>query len=219
MKIQHASEHYNEEYFKWQDKDGPLGGWINKNFFQKNIEKSAIVIDFGCGGGYLLKNIKSGRKIGIEPNMAAAKTIERNGVEHYQNTQQVKEKLGTEIADVIISTNVLEHTLNPLQEIINLRDLLKTGGRIHFIVPCDSVSYKYDPNDINHHLYSWSPQNLGNLFKEAGFKILYVRPLMHKWPPFRFFFSKLGWPIFNLLCKVFGLISKKWSQTEILAER
>jgi 2-polyprenyl-3-methyl-5-hydroxy-6-metoxy-1,4-benzoquinol methylase len=139
---ENVSKYYDKDYFNWQNQDGSFGGWVNKNFFQKNINLNDTVIDFGCGGGFLLKNLSCKRRIGIEPNLSAKKSIEKNGVEHFSSPQEMLDTLGSEIADVIISTNVLEHTLNPLIELQNLRKILKKNGVIHFIVQCDSINYK-----------------------------------------------------------------------------
>jgi 2-polyprenyl-3-methyl-5-hydroxy-6-metoxy-1,4-benzoquinol methylase len=83
--------------------------------------------------------------------------LKKNGIRHFSSSVEALDHLGSGVADVIISNHALEHTLNPLQEIKNLRRLLKTGGTIHFVIPCDSINYEYDPKDINYHLFSWSP--------------------------------------------------------------
>jgi hypothetical protein len=129
------------------------------------------------------------------------------------------ESLGEALADVIVSNHALEHTLNPLNELLSLRKLLKAGGKIHFFVPCDSIDYSYNQNDINYHLFSWSPQNLGNLFTEAGFNIIQSRPYVHKWPPYYMKVAKLGWPIFNFVCKFYGRLERSWFQVELVAEK
>ena len=120
---------------------------------------------------------------------------------------------------MIISNHALEHTLNPLEEIKSLHSLLKEGGIAHFFIPLDSIKYAYDPDDINYHLYSWSPQNLGNLFTEAGFQVLRAGPYNHKWPPHYEKIAKLGWPIFHLACRVYAHIERKWFQVEIIAKK
>ena len=212
-----ASKYYDADYFNWQKNMGAFGGWANSYIFQKYISKHHIVIDFGCGGGYLLHNLKCKKRIGIEPNLTAANSVLQLGIQHFQSPTDALNALGISFADVIISTNVLEHTLNPLEELKNLCLLLKKGGAIHFVVPCDSISYLYNPKDINYHLYSWSPQNIGNLFTEAGYSVEFSRPYMHKWPPLYNKIAKLGWPIFNIICKIYGNIEKSWSQVEVRA--
>lgn len=214
-----ASEHYDAGYFDWQKTVGEFGGWANSYKFAHSISESDTVIDFGCGGGFLLKNLKCKRKIGIEPNASAAEQAVKSNIQHFSSSEEALIHVGEGIADVIISNNALEHTLNPLQELKNLRKILKQNGTIHFYVPCDSIFYKYNAEDINYHLFSWSPQNLGNLFVEAGFKIEYSRPFIHKWPPFYRRIAKLGWPIFNICCRVYGRLERSWFQVEIMAKK
>jgi SAM-dependent methyltransferase len=212
-----ASKHYDKNYFDWQKGIGAFGGWANSFKFKNSISAQDTVIDFGCGGGFLLNELNCKGKIGIEPNLSAAQSVVAFGIQHFQSPTEALHSLGKEIADVIISNHALEHALNPLQELINLKPLLKKGGVIHFIIPCDTISYKYNPKDINYHLFSWSPQNLGNLLTEAGYSVEFSRPLIHKWPPFYKKIAKLGWPIFNIACKLYGRMERSWYQVEVRA--
>ncbi len=158
------STHYNDKYFDWQASIGEFGGWANQSKFLKHISTNSKVLDFGCGGGFLLKNLKCDKKVGIEVNPLAADIARKNGIEVFTRVDDVPD----EYVDVIISNNALEHTLQPLQELRSLYKKLQLSGKIIFVVPCESISYSYQPNDINHHLYSWSPMCIGNLFSEAG---------------------------------------------------
>jgi SAM-dependent methyltransferase len=212
-----VSEHYGTNYFDWQKTIGSFGAWVDSHKFQPLIGPDDTVIDFGCGGGFLLNALLCKKKIGIEPNSSAAPSINGFGITHFFNPNDARLALGEGFADVIISTNALEHTLNPLQELKDLRRLLKPAGIISFIVPCDSVHLAYKPDDINHHLFSWSPMNLGNIFSEAGYRIEYAKPYIHKWPRYSAQVAKLGWPIFNLCCKVWARIDNEWTQVEIKA--
>ncbi len=214
-----ASTHYETGYFNWQKNLGMFGGWANAFKFKESVRPDDTVIDFGCGGGFLLQRLNCRERIGIEPNPAAADSIRTLGIKHFVSSGEALGKVGRETVDVIISTNVLEHTLNPLQELINLLPLLKRGGIIHFIVPCDSFKKEWKPNDINHHLFSWSPMNLGNLFSEAGYKVDFAAPYVHKWPPYFRQISTLGWPVFNLACRIYGRLERSWFQVEIKAKK
>lgn len=211
------STFYDAKYFDWQKNVGEFGGWANSHKFKQSVISNMVVVDFGCGGGFLLNNLNCRRKIGIEPNSTAAKQIKDFGIEHYSSSTEAIHNLGEGIADLVISNNALEHTLNPLEEIKNLKHLLKPNGVIHFFVPCDSINYKYNPKDINHHLFSWSPQNLGNLFVEAGYTVKYSKPYIHKWPRSYRKIAVLGWPIFNMICRLYGHIERSWFQVEIKA--
>lgn len=214
-----VSDYYDANYFDWQKTIGAFGGWANSYKFKNSISKGDTVVDFGCGGGFLLKSLDCKRRIGIEPNPSAAESVKKLDIQHFSSPIDALKELGEGIADVIVSNNALEHTLNPLQELKNLKPLLKGGGIIHFVVPCDSVNYSYNPKDINYHLFSWSPQNLGNLFTEAGYKVEYSRPYIHKWPPHHDKIAKLGWPIFNLCCRLYGRIERSWFQVEVRAKK
>ncbi len=109
--------------------------------------------------------------------------------------------------DVIISSHCLEHTLSPHFYISNFYKKLKKGGRVIIVVPTDSYKVKYKPKDVNYHLYSFSPMNLGNLLDSVGFSEIKAETIMHKWPPFYFHLQKyLGWKIFHLISFFYGFL-------------
>ncbi|MDR2929038.1 MAG: class I SAM-dependent methyltransferase [Cytophagaceae bacterium] len=118
-----SETHYNKEYFSWQKSIGEFGGWANKHKFLNYISKDDVVMDFGCGGGFLLKNIICRKKIGVEINSSAAETARQNGLEVYSIVDDVPD----EIVDIIISNNALEHTRYPLHELKKLYKKLKPG--------------------------------------------------------------------------------------------
>jgi SAM-dependent methyltransferase len=214
-----VNRHYDAKYFDWHREIGAFGAWVDAHKFQKSVSSGDTVIDFGCGGGFLLHELNCRRRIGIEPNPSAAESVKFFGIEHFFNSADALHALGEEVVDVVISTNALEHTSNPLQEIRNLYPLLKAGGIAHFIVPCDSISNQWIPGDINQHFFSWSPMNLGNLFTYVGFRVDFVAPYIHKWPRYYNYVSKLGWPLFNLACRIYGQIERSSFQVEIKARK
>ncbi len=210
------STHYNDKYFDWQASIGEFGGWANQSKFLKHISTNSKVLDFGCGGGFLLKNLKCDKKVGIEVNPLAADIARKNGIEVFTRVDDVPD----EYVDVIISNNALEHTLQPLQELRSLYKKLQLSGKIIFVVPCESISYSYQPNDINHHLYSWSPMCIGNLFSEAGFSIIESKAYIHKWPPkYKFIAGLGGRTLFDLACRIYGRVERSWFQVRVIAEK
>ena len=175
-----AREHYNKAYFEWQKSMGAFGGRVNLAHFKDYCQPDFNVIDFECGGGYLLSNLNCKERIGIEINPRAQEEVRAKGITVYSKTEEVPD----EWADLIISDNALEHTLYPFSEIKQLYLKLKKGGLIVFVVPCESIGVKYKPKDINQHLYSWSPMCIGNLFSQAGFNVISSKTYYHKWPPY-----------------------------------
>ncbi len=75
-----ASKHYDSKYFKWQSSIGEFGGWANMSKFTEYINRDDVVLDFGCGGGYLLNNLSCKEKHGIEINESAAEIAKKNGI-------------------------------------------------------------------------------------------------------------------------------------------
>lgn len=208
--------HYNEKYFEWQSEIGEFGGWANLTKFESHISKDDTVLDFGCGGGYLLNNINCAKKIGIEINPHAAQKAKEFGIDVYDDI----EKINDNSIDIIISNSALEHVHQPLDILKLLYKKLKKGGKIIFTVPCESIYYAYKPNDINRHIYTWSPMNLGNLFDEAGFNIIESKPYKHKWPPKAHLFGKkLGHFWFDILCNVYDRVRWYSSQVRLVASK
>jgi len=187
----------NKAYFDWQIKIGKFGGKANLFKFEKYIKSEFCVVDFGCGGGCLLKNINSAEKLGIEPNNFAMSELEKNGIKAVESPDQVPDFW----ADVVISNHTLEHVENPLGILLVLRKKIKKNGRLVFVIPLQNILEDFNPEDINHHLYSWNRQTIGNLFKHAGFDEISVDLIQHQWPPDYFqLYQEKGEAYFHNAC-------------------
>jgi len=208
--------HYSDDYFKWQGNIGRFGGWANLHKFIYYIKPEYNIIDFGCGGGFLLNNIKCNGKIGVEINETARKNAMDLGI----NTVISAEEIEDNWADLIISNHALEHTKNPLEVLRILHKKLKKGGSIVFVVPCETIKSKYYPGDINCHLFSWGPMCLGNLFTEAGFKVYESKTYIHKWPKnyekVAKWFGRRG---FNMICMLNARYKRDGYQVKVIAKK
>lgn len=163
-----------------------------------------------------MSGIRCRKKVGVEINPSAAEVARSKGIEVYDSAADVPD----DYVDTIISNNALEHTLRPLEELRLLHRKLKPGGKVIFVVPCESISYSYKPGDINHHLFSWSPMCLGNLFTEAGFTVIESKPYIHKWPPKYRLIARLGGRrLFEIAARVYGRLERSWFQVRVIAEK
>jgi|SRR5712664_1454415 len=177
-----STTYYNEAYYAWQGKSGELGAQIDAWKFRPFLNDQMRVLDFGCGGGFMLASLPARERWGVEVNPVAAREAAKRldrvlcSVSDIPPDQKI---------DAIISHHALEHVERPLDTLRDLRPMLASSGRVIFIVPAESwyQHSSFDPKDINQHLYTWTPLLLGNLFSHAGYKVESVEILCHRWTP------------------------------------
>jgi SAM-dependent methyltransferase len=175
--------------------------------FECFLDPNDVLLDFGCGGGFLLRALSCASRYGIEVNPAARAEAARNS-NIYADIQDLP---GDVIFDLIISHHALEHVDNPLDVLRKLGERLKRGGRIVFVVPSEEWHRQkhYRAGDINQHLYTWTPLSLGNLFSRAGFRVEHCELLRRRWPPKAQEFYRLVPPwIFHIVCGAWGAITR-----------
>lgn len=196
-----GEEYYDAYYFAYQQKIGEFGAKQKVPLFQSYIKPHMNLVEFGMGGGYLLKELNAASKIGIEINDFARVNAKGLGIK----SVKCLEELPDNQADVIISASALEHVLNPYGILKGLYSKLKENGKIIFYVPNENCEIDYIKSEINNHLYTWNGLTLGNLFKAAGYFICSVTNIKEEWPP-QFFElrEQLGQQVFNELCSIRG---------------
>jgi len=206
--------HYDQRYFDFQQGIAQFGGWANRTKFADRLAPTDTVLDFGCSSGHLLAQLSCARRIGVEVNPAAIAEAKDRLDAVYTDVAEVP----AESVDKIISNHALEHVAHPLTELQKLYRVLKPGGTIILVVPCETVACSYVPDDINAHLYSWSPSNLGNLLTKAGFKVESATPYAHKWPPHSYLrYARFGRGVFDLVCKAYARWDRSWTQVRAVA--
>lgn len=205
--------HYGESYFnKFQKEIGEFTGVASRFIYQPLIKETDTVLDFGCGGGFILKQLNCKEKIGVELNPVARSFCNDNGIYCVENINEIED----EVIDTVISNHCLEHTPNPHELIEKIFSKIKKGGKVIIIVPTDSYKKKWKHGDINYHLYSFSPMNLGNILDSVGFVNIQVAPLFHKCPTrFRKVQEIIGWKLFNWMCRIYGRLDRR--DVQILA--
>lgn len=195
-------QYYDEVYFERQKKIGAFGGKINCRRFSEYIRPEDTVLEFGSGGGYLLKALCAKKKLGIEINKYARENAAEIGINSVSTVDEVED----DFADVIISTHVLEHIEEPFATLKKLRMKLKDNGKIIFVVPYECNDNEYRKNDVDQHLYIWNSACLGNLFKKAGYFVNSVECYEWQWPysDYEEIFDAIGEKAFGVLSGLFG---------------
>jgi len=176
-----SSSHYDAAYWAFQSRIGRIGGKLNKFKFEKHVNAGDTLLDFGCGGGYLLAELEAADKWGFDVNPHARAQAETLGV----HTVEAMAQLPDAKFDVVVSNHALEHVPRPLEALQEICRVLRPGGVCVIVVPCEQASeqgFAYRRNDVNQHLYTWCPQALGNLLGLAGLTVQECSTLRHKWP-------------------------------------
>lgn len=209
---------YDKTYFDYQKIAGNIGGQINLTKFTGFVKPTDTVLDFGCGGGYLLKNLPCKKKLGVEINPVARATCAENGLrEIYENFQPIN----TNSVDLVISNHALEHVEEPLSILREIHRVLRPGGKVVLYLPYDDYRNAkiYNPKNVNFHLYTWNVQLIGNCLDRAGFKNIQSRVYVHAWPKhYNFFFGRLPRPVFDFVCLLTS-IRKNRRQVMAVAEK
>ncbi|MEP7383494.1 MAG: class I SAM-dependent methyltransferase [Gemmatimonadota bacterium] len=198
-----SAQHYDADYFAWQRSIGEFSAKANRFRFQPYVSPADRVVDFGCGGGYLLAALACADRMGVEVNPVARQEAERQGI----TTVPYAELLPDAWADVVISNSALEHVEHPLAELRKIVPKVRPGGRVIVVVPMENLDARYKVDDVNQHLYTWSPLNLGNLVKAAGLVVEDVRASRIMWPPFYAqCYALLGERGFRWLCLMYRAV-------------
>jgi SAM-dependent methyltransferase len=170
----------DQKYFSWQQSAGRKGAVYNLKFFAPFIPEDQDVLDFGCGGGYLLAALHCRERVGVEINPVARAEATKNGIKALSTL----EELSGRTFDRVISSHCLEHVANPYESLCTMRRLLRNDGALILLLPIDD--WRSEPwvgPDDNSHLYAWTPRLLGNLLVASGFQPVLIEVVNHVWPP------------------------------------
>lgn len=197
-------------YFAWQSKNAALTSQIEARKFSRYVKPTDAVLDFGCGGGHILRNLVCSRRVGVEVNPAAREAAIKAGIECYDSLANVQDDAFT----IVISHHALEHVEQPISVLRALRNKLVPSGKMVLYLPIDDwrTQRNYDPADVNHHLQTWTPQLLGNSLFEAGFQPqqFSIRVVTHAlFPGIAVTSGQLPRPVLDTLCWMCAIALKR----------
>ena len=129
------------------------------------------LLDIGCGNGRLLHEIKKRFKVALAGADISESVIEQN-INKDASCRffafNVAEAKISEKFDVIVCSEVIEHIINPLNAIKNIKDMLNDNGYLILTVP----SGKLFPIDamVGHYRH-YSDKEIKELLVENGFAV------------------------------------------------
>jgi SAM-dependent methyltransferase len=145
--------------------------------FNKPINNNTIWLDYGCGAGSLVKYIQKTvgcQCFGFEEG-TGAKLAKQNGIGVITN-RDLSSYYGT--FDVVSAIEVMEHVVDPIAVLNQIRSLLKIGG-IFFYTTGNAerfkkaiLNWRYLIPEI--HVSYYEPRTMEYALKKSGFKISYI---------------------------------------------
>jgi SAM-dependent methyltransferase len=172
------------ESWRVQRQVGEIGGMLDCWKFAPYVDADDTVLDFGCGGGYILAHLAAREKVGVEPNPFARAVAQANAIQTHERAADVT----SGSVDVVISNHALGHTLAPYEELRDLLRALRPGGSLVIAVAfIDWRDWRQRgrsrgvPKDAGDAFYTWTPQLLANLLREAGFELQDVGMVARGW--------------------------------------
>ena len=167
--------HSLEAYFRKQIRDGKsFVHWLEDNGI-KVRRKSVLDVGCGVGGvGWAFKTIRQCKVLGIDYLKEHIDFgIRKNLNLKVGSYEQVKEKY-----DIIILNHVLEHSLNPENDLKHISEnCIKDDGVL--LIQCAGIlNLKYSAYDFNQdmelaHIFNFSLSTLNNFLKKTGFLMVY----------------------------------------------
>lgn len=154
-------------YRFWLAIDGDISFHLQKG--------SGRLLDVGCNEGRGLEFYKrNGFEVeGLELNQVAAEAARARGFTVY--TDEIESLKADDAYDVVVLSNVLEHSLDPKDMLLQVKRLLKPGGRIWISCPNNRswlrvLFGRYWINwHVPFHLWHFSAVSLTRLLDEVGF--------------------------------------------------
>lgn len=136
-------------------------------YFQ-HVKPGDTVLEYGGGlGNNLLSVCKRAKTWMVEPSQIGRDLARKEGITVASSLSETTNQQ----FDTVLCRHVLEHVDHPLTTLRELLRALKEGGRLILVLPCENMKEFPSKDDIDHHLYCWSPRTIGNLLEKAGYKV------------------------------------------------
>jgi SAM-dependent methyltransferase len=136
---------------------------------QKYVRETDCILEIGIGFGWNLAELRCAKRVGFDIENSLADSVMRSKITFVEKI----EDMPSGSFDVILSHHMLEHVITPASTLQECHRLLRPGGTLLLFVPWEKERRytSYNPEEPNHHLYSWNVQTLGTLVTESGFDV------------------------------------------------
>jgi len=146
-------------------------------FFRAQSENPPAVLDIGCATGALIASLRDRgwRVTGVEISAGAAYAQKERSLD-VRSLPLEENRFTSACFDAVLASHLIEHLNDPRSFLIEVRRVLKDGGRVFITTPNISglQARLYGSrwrSAIFDHLYLFSVRTLTRLLKNTGFKV------------------------------------------------
>lgn len=151
------------------------------------IKSATVVLDLGCGGGYIARELfsKTNAQIyGIDSSKEAihiAVEKSKKTTIKFKHADVRKIPFPDDFADVVLCIGVIEHVMDYENCINEIKRVLKNDGMV-YVVSSNRDSFIYEQKVIRERLWiwnygyqkNWTKDGLENIFLKQGFSTQYI---------------------------------------------
>jgi 2-polyprenyl-3-methyl-5-hydroxy-6-metoxy-1,4-benzoquinol methylase len=176
---------------------------LNQMLISEISQSDSVILDVGCGGGWLNKKLKNSNIISLDISLTNVRKVLKNHPLHMGVVADVFHlPIREDSIDYIVASEIIEHVSDPHKFILNLLKPLKKGGKLiistpykevityHLCVHCNNLT------PTNSHLHSFDESKIESIIpnfvtsyniKKIGNKIMVKLRfyLLIKWLPFK----------------------------------
>lgn len=171
-------DRYEREYHLIEEKNWWFLGrrhMIRKLLEKEDAKKKHKILDVGCSGGALIKELKdNGLTVtGCDISQKAIKLCKKKGLKDVVCCDCTKLPFKNNYFDYVIASDVLEHIKDDLGTVKEWVRVLKKKGKIIIFVPA-FMSLWSGHDEVNHHFRRYSKKRLIRAIIESGLDIRQV---------------------------------------------
>lgn len=163
-----------------EQKDFVIRSNIQKNFIYENCDDFDSVLEVGAASGYNLSLYKKDKKevYGIEPSRTnKLLAMKKYGVEIYDGTfeEYIERKQLDKKYDLIFLSNILEHIINPIRFIQNLKNICNK----YIFIEVPTFDYKFSDECFgmfsDEHLNYFTFESIQNMMTKCDYSLVNSR--------------------------------------------
>ena len=130
-----------------------------------------VILDVGCGtGGTLWSFRKLGKSFGMDSSEKSMDFCRRRNLDNVVQSSAEHIAYGNNFFDIVTCLDTLEHVINPIGALLEMKRVLKDDGKIIITVPAFRILWSRHDESLGH-LRRYEKDLLLRHLREAGLKV------------------------------------------------